>query len=176
MSGREWMKTLILVRHGKSSWDHPGLADFDRPLAQRGLRDAPRMARRLRRAGARPDVIISSPAARANATAEIFADELALGDDRLIREPAIYAASWQELLDLVQGLHDSWQTVMLVGHNPGFTQLAAQLADDAPGNIVTSAWVVLALPVERWLDVRAGCRAELVYDFPKNPNSEFQSG
>lgn len=167
------MKTLILVRHGKSSWDHPGLADFDRPLAQRGLRDAPRMARRLRHAGAQPDVIISSPAARAFATAEIFAEELALGEDRLIRNPGIYEASWPELLDLLQGLHDSWQTVMLVGHNPGFTQLAAQLADAAPGNIVTSAWAVLSLPVEHWLDVRAGVRANLVYDFPKNPNPEI---
>lgn len=169
------MKNLILVRHGKSSWDHPR-PDFDRPLATRGLRDAPRMARRLGHAGPGPDVIISSPAARAIATAEIFAAELQVADERLIREPAIYEASCQELLALVNGLHDSWQSVMLVGHNPGFTQLAAQLSQDAPANIVTSAWVAIALPADRWLDIRPDGRATLIYDYPKNPEPEVQSG
>lgn len=170
------MKNLILVRHGKSSWEHSGLADFDRPLAPRGLRDAPRMARRLAHAGGKPDVIISSPAVRAFATAEIFAEELHIAPDRIVREPQIYEASSPELLDLVHGLHDSWQSVMLVGHNPGFTQLAGRFSGDAPANIVTSAWVTLALPASRWIEVRPDGTAPLLYDFPKNPEPVGQSG
>ncbi len=164
------MKTLLLVRHGKSSWDNAGLSDFERPLAPRGLRDAPKMARRLRHLGAKPDVIITSPARRARATAEIFAQELGLDEDRVHREPRIYEASVLTLLGIVQELHNSWQCVALVGHNPGFTNLAGSLCDDAPDNIPTSAYVVVTLDVQDWLDVREDSGRELLFDYPKNPN------
>ncbi len=164
------MKSLILVRHGKSSWDHPGLADFDRPLSGRGQRDAPRMAKRLQRRGAKPDVIVSSPARRALETARIFAMQLGINEERLILEKNIYEASWQELLDIVRGLHDSWQCVMLVGHNPGFTSLASQLGREAPDNIPTSGCASLALAVHHWHAVRPDQNADLEFDYPKNPH------
>ena len=164
------MKTLILVRHGKSSWDHAGLSDFDRPLSSRGLRDAPKMARRLRHLGAKPDVIISSPARRALATAEIFAEELGLDIDRLHREPRIYEASTGTLLDIVQELHDSWDCVLLVGHNPGFTTLTRALVGAGPDNIPTGAYAIISLDADEWLSVSEGGGQDLVFDFPKNPD------
>ncbi len=164
------MKTLILVRHGKSSWDHPGHKDFDRPLARRGLKDAPAMAQRLARQQMIPDVIVSSPAKRALHTATIFAEELGIDEDRLITERRIYEASWQELLDVVRGLHDSWAAVMLVGHNPGFTSLAHRLAPGAPANIPTSGCAVITLEVDYWNAVQARRDASLLFDYPKNPD------
>ena len=164
------MKTLTLVRHGKSSWDYPGLADFDRPLAPRGLKDAPRMAKRFAKRNPAPDVIFSSPAERAAHTARIFLEVLNLNDERLVLEPNIYEADWQELLDIVRGLNDSWSRAMLVGHNPGFTNLAAALGTNAPANIPTSGVAVLKLPVKNWRMVRDGINAELIFDYPKNPD------
>ncbi len=164
------MKTLILVRHGKSSWDEAGLSDFERPLAPRGLRDAPMMARRLFHLGARPDVIITSPARRALATAEIFADALGLDGERLHKDSRIYEASTNTLLDIVQEFHNSWDCVMLVGHNPGFTTLARLLAGDGPDNIPTSAFAVFSLGVDDWLRVREKSGRELIFDYPKNPD------
>lgn len=163
------MKTLILVRHGKSSWDHPQLADHDRPLGKRGLKDAPRMARRFARKHRAPDVVLSSPAERAAHTARIFLGELGLSDDRLITERGIYEASWQSLLEIVQGLNNSWSSVMLFGHNPGFTNFVAALAANAPGNIPTCGIAVLSLPVDEWRLVREGVNAKLDFDYPKNP-------
>lgn len=168
------MKTLILLRHAKSSWNHAGLSDFDRPLAPRGLRDAPRMAKRLKHAGAKPDVLFTSPAARALATAGIFAEVLQLSIERVAKEAQIYEASASDLLDLVRGLHDSWQTVMFVGHNPGFTQLARQFSVGAPGNIVTCGWIALALPAAQWQDACPDGHADFIYDFPKNPSPTEQ--
>ncbi|NNF52712.1 MAG: histidine phosphatase family protein [Gammaproteobacteria bacterium] len=164
------MKTLTLVRHGKSSWDDANLADFDRPLASRGLRDAPRMAKRFARKNKKPDVIISSPAERAAHTARIFLEELGLDEQRLVLEPDIYEASWGTLLEIVRGLNDSWSSVVLVGHNPGFTSLASALTENAPANIPTSGIAVIRLPVEQWRMVRDNMNAELDFDYPKNPH------
>ncbi len=86
------MKELILVRHGKSSWEKAGVRDFDRPLAPRGMRNAAEMARRLVHLGKHPDVIVTSPARRALATAEIFAEVLGIETERLHKEPRIYEA------------------------------------------------------------------------------------
>lgn len=158
------------MRHGKSSWDHPELDDFQRPLATRGRNDAPRMARRFLRRERAPDVIVSSPAERAVQTAAIFASELGLSEDRLILEPRIYEASWPTLLDIVQELHDSWTSVMLVGHNPGFTQFARLLAAATPANIPTAGVAVLSLPADSWRMVHEDMQAELWFDYPKNPN------
>lgn len=166
--GERFLKTLILVRHGKSSWDSAVTGDFERPLAGRGLRDAPRMARRLIRRGRLPQVFVSSPAKRALQTAMIFAEEMGQSPERVIEEPRIYEASAQTLLEIVQQQHDSWDCVMLVGHNPGFTQLAQQLADKAPANIPTCGCLELAMPINSWQLARPGLKTEIWFDYPKN--------
>ncbi|HWI30638.1 MAG TPA: histidine phosphatase family protein [Microbacterium sp.] len=117
------MKTLVLVRHAKSSWDDPGLDDHDRPLNQRGERDAPRMARRLAGTGVRPDAILSSTAVRALTTAEVFGAVLGVQVERLER---LYGASPATIARVVAAR--DVDSVLVVAHDPGLSILAARLA------------------------------------------------
>ena len=115
------MKTLVLVRHAKSSWSDPSLDDFDRPLNKRGERNAPEMGRRLGESGLQPDIFVSSPANRARSTAEIIAKELDYPADNIIYHGDLYHASPGDLLEAVRSLGDNIETAFLFGHNPGIT-------------------------------------------------------
>lgn len=116
------VKTLVLVRHGKSSWEED-VPDRKRPLAERGKRDAPEMGRRLAKAGVKPDLILSSPACRALSTARLLAEALAYRGDIALDE-RVYASDARTLLALIAGLDEGKGCVMLVGHDPEFTALA----------------------------------------------------
>ena len=122
------MKRLTLIRHAMSSQDFPLLGDFQRPLNPRGRRDVPVLAQRLAAALAGPVAIVSSPATRALATAQGFAEAFGLDDADIHLEPAIYEASAGTLLALVNGLDDGDGQVLLFGHNPGLTELARVLS------------------------------------------------
>src|SRR3990172_9356587 len=98
------MKTLYLVRHAKSSWKDVGLSDFERPLNKRGKKDAPFMAKLLRQQKIKPDLIISSPANRASATARIFCETLNYPFEDLLLEPRLYEASSHEILEIVKDI------------------------------------------------------------------------
>jgi phosphohistidine phosphatase len=115
---------LLLLRHDKSSWDDPGLADHDRPLAKRGRRAAERMGGHLRASGLLPDIVLCSSARRARETLLL----LALGDREVRIEEDLYGAGERELLDRVRRLPDDQRTAMLVAHNPGMHDLAIRLA------------------------------------------------
>ena len=112
------MKTLLLVRHAKSSWDHPGVDDHDRPLNARGRRDAPEMGRRLAERGLVPDRILSSTALRARTTAQLIAEGLGFDVDRIILDERLYAASADEVLRVIGEIDGDVGTAMVVGHNP----------------------------------------------------------
>ena len=86
------MKTLILVRHAKSDWNEPGLSDIERPLNERGKKDAPMMAKRLRKKGLKIDAFLSSPAKRAFRTARFFAEEFDVKKDNIQVEKVLYGA------------------------------------------------------------------------------------
>src|SRR5918994_6226511 len=112
------MKTLLLIRHAKSSWEHSGVSDHDRPLNERGLRDAPLMGRRLAERGVVPDVILSSTALRARATAKLLADALGSGAAHIVTDERLYAASADEVLEVVGELGSEVSCAAVVGHNP----------------------------------------------------------
>lgn len=150
------MRLLSLVRHARSSWDHPELSDFERPLDARGRHDAPQMAERARVLLGVPDRLVSSPAARAIATARAFAEAMQLPEARLSLQPQIYEASDDRLLGLVRGLDDGDTHVMLFGHNPGFTDLAHRLAPCPFDDLPACAVVQIALEVRNWRDVADG--------------------
>src|SRR5262245_44557478 len=118
------MKTLFLIRHAKSSWAEPGLSDRERPLNDRGRRDAPKMGKRLAKRDAVPDLILSSPAVRALETAEIIAEKLDYRRKDIVVVDRLYGVAADDLLALIQKLDDKLQRVMLFGHNPGLTELA----------------------------------------------------
>jgi phosphohistidine phosphatase len=148
------MKTLLLLRHAKSSWDDPSLRDFDRPLAKRGQRDAPRIGKALRDRGVTPDYIVASPAARAKATIEavISAAKLEAGAEF---DEAIYGASPAELLKLIRRLPRWSACAMLVGHNPGFEDLVARLTGQHE-RMPTAALACVEFQIEQWEEVDDG--------------------
>src|SRR5271157_4582531 len=117
------MKTLFLIRHAKSSWDDTALPDKDRPLGDRGRRDAPKMGKRLAKRDVKPDLILSSPARRALKTAEIIAKKLDYKLGRILVVDCMYPGGADSLLRVINELDDGLQCVMLFGHNPGLEDL-----------------------------------------------------
>lgn len=162
------MKTLTILRHAKSSWNQPGLADFDRPLNSRGQRDAPAMGQRMKAADIRPSLIVSSPAVRAWSTAKLVANELTYPAEFLQREPDLYHAGKGDLFDVIARQDEGFNSIIVVGHNPGLTDLTNDLVPGLTSNLPTAGYVSILLDTETW-DLRARKSAELVeYDYPKN--------
>jgi len=148
------MKTLLLLRHAKSDWGDSSLRDFDRPLADRGERDAPRIGKALRKSGVTPDVIIASPAARAKATVQA-AMKAAKIELNVTFDEAIYGASSSELMKLIRRLPDAANCALLVGHNPGFEDLAGRLTGSQE-RMPTAALACIEFQIEHWDDVNDG--------------------
>ena len=161
------MKTLFLVRHAKSSWDYPDLSDADRPLNKRGERDAPEMGRRLRKRGISPDVMLTSPANRAQSTCEIIADAIKFPHDSIKIKESIYHAGEGTLLKVIKNLGDDSESAMIFGHNPGFTYLANRLANESIDNIPTCGVFSCSFEVDSWQQVEFGKGKTLFFDYPK---------
>jgi len=159
------MKQLLLIRHGKSSWDEAGTPDFERALNERGRSDAPRVAAALEERGIRPDAIVTSPAKRAAETAELVARELDFPEERIEPNRRIYLASPGVLVQVVQGLDESLETAFVFGHNPGMHETVDLLASDASvDRFPTLAVARLELTVDHWGEVDEGTArlAELI--------------
>jgi phosphohistidine phosphatase len=162
------MKTLTLVRHAKSSWKDNSLADRDRPLNKRGKRDAPEMGRRIAAAGVRPSLIVSSPAVRAWTTAKIIANEIGYPREFLQRDSTLYLASVNGILDVIVSQDAGFNNLMLVGHNPGFTDFANYLVPGLTNNMPTAGVVSVELDTDDWSLYDKPDVTLLLYDFPKN--------
>jgi len=162
------MRLLTLVRHAKSSWDYEELSDFERPLNERGRRDAPLMAQRAHKLLGRPDHLVSSPALRAITTAHVFAETMDLSLEEIALQPRIYEATPQTLVQILRLLDDADPHVMLFGHNPGFSQLANLLAACPFDEMPTCAVVQIALDTEHWRDTAPGQGKLRHYLFPKD--------
>ena len=161
------MKTLYLVRHAKSSWDERGISDHDRKLNARGLRDAPRIGEVLNNKGYSPDVIYSSSAKRALTTAKIIAEKIRYPVDNIVVSKNIYDATTNDLVKLINKIDDKYESVMLFGHNPGFTVLANLFADKYIDNMPTCAVAVIELNVELWKEVESDCGKLIAFEYPK---------
>jgi phosphohistidine phosphatase len=161
------MKILTLIRHAKSSWADPELADFDRPLNHRGQRDLPGLVQRMQRQGPRPDQLHYSPALRTRLTAEPLKDAFNLHDDEVLCSPTLYEADASTLLDVLRRLPDSVNHTMLVGHNPGLLELVEQLCPEAPERLPTGAIIQLQLMISHWSALQCGCARKLWLDYPK---------
>lgn len=165
------MKRLILVRHAKSGHKDGSLPDFDRPLNRRGREDAATMGRRLAARGILPDALVTSPAERALRTAEKLARELGTPGDRVRLEPLVYEADASILLDLVRAFDDAWESALVVGHNPGFHDLANALGSLAIEKLPTCAAVCLDVAVERWSEVQPGGGTLVFFEAPRGDRS-----
>lgn len=155
------MKTLLLMRHAKSSWDNSRLTDYERPLNERGRRDAPRMGRLLRHEGLTPDLIIASSAKRAATTAELVALELALDSDIHYTE-MLYLADPDAYIRQARQVGDNIETLLMVGHNPGIQELVEQLTDQEE-EMSTAALAYIRAPVRKWSELVGGKQYELVH-------------
>lgn len=164
------MKTLYIIRHAKSSWDDPVPDDFNRPLNDRGRRDAPRMGKRLKEKEITPDLLITSPAARAFATCQAIGEILQFPSQNINVEETLYHASPDQILKIVHSVDDQHDVILLFGHNPGLTDFANELRDDKKfiDNIPTCGVVGFTCNVDRWKEVQFGKAKLILFDFPKS--------
>lgn len=146
------MKTLLILRHAKSSWDNARLTDHERPLNTRGRRDAPRMGRLLRDEDLVPDLIVTSSAERAYATAELVALSCDYEDDIVVTRD-LYHAGAEDYVEFLCELGGDHAVILVVGHNPGLEELVTSLTDEQE-RIPTAALAQVMLPIERWEELR----------------------
>jgi len=154
------MKTLLILRHAKSSWSNSRLADHDRPLNDRGRRDAPRMGRLLRDEGVVPELIISSSAERALTTAEQVALSSGYEEEiEVTRE--LYHAAAEDYIAQLRKRGREQSTIMVVGHNPGLEELVELLTDEDEV-LSTAALARVALPIRTWQELDEATQGTLV--------------
>ena len=154
------MKTLLLLRHAKSSWKEPALDDHERPLNKRGRRDAPRMGELVRERGLMPDIVICSDAVRARLTAEAMADAARYAG-KILLDPHLYLAGPDEILSLLRRVRQNAKTLMIVGHNPGLEELIEQQTGE-PHDLPTAGLAQIVLPIDRWRDLTLSTRGTLM--------------
>lgn len=166
------MKTLCLIRHAKSSWNHPEISDFDRPLELRGEEDAAIVGKWLHKQTFKPDIILSSPANRAINTTKILATQLNYDTDKIITEPSIYEASVEDLLAVIKDVDNKYNTLLLVGHNPGLTWLANYLAEDHMVNLHTCGVYCITFETNKWAEITEADSKHVFSDEPKQHSAE----
>ena len=144
-------RTIMILRHAKSSWSHGDLPDIDRPLRKRGKRDARRIGQELRARGLAPQVVLTSPARRARATTKrvLQACQCAASVENV---SALYPGDSWALWHTLSDLPDEWRTVLIVGHNPGLDDLVTALLG-RPVHLATATLAVIEMPVDAWADL-----------------------
>ncbi len=162
------MKNIILVRHAKSSWSNMALADHDRPLNERGKHNAPEMGKRLNKKRIQPDLLLSSTAKRARATAKKIAKEIDYPKEKIQTTKMLFHADGGNIIEVIKSLDDSLNTVMIFGHNPGFTTCSNALTGGAISNIPTCGVASIELHVQSWSETSPGLGMLLFFDYPKN--------
>ncbi len=166
------MKTLLIIRHAKSSWDNINTPDIDRPLNDRGKKDAPVMAKRVVKAGVQPDRLISSPARRARHTAELFAREFKIKETDIVIRNELYHAQPVAFQQVIADLDDGDQTVALFSHNPGITGFVNTLTAIRLDNMPTCSVFAVKSDAPTWGEFFAGSREFLFFDYPKSATAD----
>ncbi|MBU0490079.1 MAG: histidine phosphatase family protein [Bacteroidetes bacterium] len=160
------MKNLFLIRHAKSDWNDAKLDDFDRPLNKRGRKDAPFMAEQLSRRLNTHVLIISSPANRAFSTASEFAKALSINPENIIKEPKLYEASVEDIIEVIEELPEKAETVLLFGHNPGITWAVNNITGSRIDNVPTCGICEISVDTENWSEAKVKSKL-LSFHFPK---------
>ena len=160
-------KTLLLIRHAKSSWDNPSQSDFERPLNERGKRDAPEMAGRLIAKKIKIDIILSSPAKRASRTARVFAQEYELKKDDILFKTELYGADERDFFDVIGKINNRYNNAALFSHNPGLTYFANLLTGTRIDNIPTCGVFAVRFDSKNWADFKDAEKEFWFFDYPK---------
>jgi phosphohistidine phosphatase len=161
------MKEILLVRHAKSSWDHPELRDFDRSLNNRGRKDLPIMANLLKKVQFMPEAVFSSPALRTRITARTVCEVIGFADDKIQWEQEIYASSVSYLLKMIRSIPNEINKIVIFGHNPEFTELVNYLNKIRIENVPTTGMILLQTEKEKWVQIEKNCAKISFFLFPK---------
>lgn len=162
------MKTLILMRHAKSSWAEPAESDFDRSLNERGRHDAPEMGRRLLKKMEAPALIVCSAARRTQKTARLVAEALQYATHDIQVEHELYEAQINDMLHVIRQLDDDKDTVLLIGHNPTITGMVGFLSGHYIENMPTASQAAIQFDLKSWKVVAQETGRFAWFDFPKN--------
>jgi phosphohistidine phosphatase len=161
------VKILYIVRHAKSSWDQVALDDFERPLNDRGHRNAIMLGKLLKDHKITPDLLISSPANRAAMTARLISEQIKYSLSNIVYDPELYLATSSLLYDILRKVKNEYDQVMIVGHNPGMTALVNDLADEQVPNLPTCSIYGLRLKIKTWSELTKKCGQKILYESPK---------
>jgi phosphohistidine phosphatase len=162
------MKTIIVTRHAKSSWDNILQKDVDRVLNTRGQHDAPLMGNKLQQRNISVDVLISSNAARAVQTAKLIAPQINYPLQQITYEPKLYHASADTITDHIVCIDDAINTAMIVCHNPGITNWANEQVGYLIDNMPTCGMIAFTISETSWANFITAPKQLLFIDFPKN--------
>lgn len=160
------MKELLVIRHAKSSWQNAWEDDFDRPLNERGRKDAPFMADEILKRGVAIDLFVTSDANRAASTCAYFS--MAYPGVMVIKEPKLYQASVKAFYDVIQALDDRYHTVAIFSHNTGLTDFINKLTKVRVDLVPTCGVFAIKAEVDHWADFKPGTKAFWFFDYPKN--------
>ena len=161
------MKSILIVRHAKSSWDLSTPNDIDRPLNERGKKDAPAAAKRLVKKGITIDAFISSPAKRAKRTAKFFITEYGLDKDDIIIVPELYEAHSSVFYEVIGNLNDTYDTVAIFSHNPGVTEFVNLLTEVKIDNMPTCGVFAVQADISNWEQFKEAEKKFWFFDYPK---------
>jgi len=161
------LKKLYLIRHAKSSWSEEGMSDFERPLNKRGKKDLPFMANRLKEFCIKPDLILSSPAKRAQKSAKIIAETINYSVDNITYDESLYDSSYTTYRYLLDSLDDKLNTVFIVAHNPTLTEVGERLSGAILTNIPTCSIVCIEFDVKSFKDIEEDSGKIIFFDYPK---------
>lgn len=164
------MKSILLIRHAKSSWENFSVSDFDRPLNERGKEDAPEMARRMKENNIVPDWVLVSTAKRTRKTAEYFIKQWHTQPDAVHYLDELYLASPATLMNVLKGIPDSVNTVAVIAHNNGLTDFANELCDVKIDNIPTCGIYAVRAAINSWQQIQEADKTFWFFESPKRPN------
>lgn len=165
-------RTLVIIRHAKSSWANPMQSDFDRPLNDRGMEEAPAMGKKLKKAGIAPDIIIASSAKRTTQTAKKIAREVGYDPDSIKYEEKLYHCTPDIFEEVISSVSDRMKTVFIVAHNPGITEFVNQLSPDfSIDNMPTCGVVAADVDAKEWMNFAIAKRKVFLYEHPDKNGS-----
>jgi phosphohistidine phosphatase len=161
------MKTLILIRHAKSSWADSGMNDFDRPLNERGKKDAPEMAERLLKKDIQIDAFVTSTANRARKTCAAFMEVFHASIEQRILKEELYLAPPQRFIEVIEKLSDEIENTAIFAHNPGITEFANSLTNVKVDDMPTCAVFAMQVKTSKWSSFSKAEKTFLFFDYPK---------
>jgi phosphohistidine phosphatase len=167
-------RTFYIIRHGKSSWESI-VNDIDRPLTERGVKNAYEMAQRLQNAKMIPEVMYTSNANRAFHTAAIMASEWEILDVNFNIRNKLYLPEIEDISEVIFEIPDSFASAAIVGHNPAFLDFSNRFFEEPLENLPTAGIVILKMTLDSWKNFFEATIHEVLVDCPKNKQSPFKS-